>query len=1100
VERFERIGQEKWCVKSYVPAFLVLLVLLCAAVRGESVDSMRAQKVVRGWLRVSPEPLGLRLGRELGDVETFSDANGEPLYHVVYVRPSGFVIVAAEDTVEPIIAFCSGDRYDPSQSNPLGALVSGDVPARVKAARALQRASGGRQRTQDIERRRAAFERMRPRAQSKWSTYAAYDEMVEVAGVSSVSDVRVAPLLQSEWGQTTVGGYTGGITCYNYYTPSNWPCGCVATAMSQLIRYHQYPSSGPSGAYVWGNMPLVPDSGITLTQRQAIGHLCFDAAESVDMTYGQFGSFASLHDTTRELRDTFGYSNSIHGYNNLSQLGSVVTTMVNPNIDAGYPVLLGIDGPVGGHAVVCDGYGYNSSTLYHHINMGWDGRDDAWYDLPVVDAFYYFDVLDTCVYNVYESGSGEIISGRITGFAGAPLSGASVTATGGGTYYATSDSQGVYALAKVPSNTTFTINVSKGAWEFSSRITSTGASSQDSLTCGNVWGIDFAGTLSAGFVELDKTNYTAGETVSITLTDSDLLGDGSAGVTVITVGGDTETVSLGENPADSGVFTGSIVTSETAIVVEDGTVQVVHGDTLTVTYYDADDGTGSPATSEDTAGVTGVIRIVYETDFSGGLPGSWSIVDGLRQGELYSWNTSNTCGRSNGNWSGTFMIVDSDCAGEEDMDEELVTPSIDCSYYSDVSLKFSHYFKWYSGGLNEIGDVDVRVNGGPWQNVARYQGQDHSGRVQLDLSAIVDGEANVQIRWRYYNANFEYYWGIDNVEISARELAHAPSALDAAVSTETGVLKTIELEALDDGRPGAMSYVIETLPRHGTLSDPGGGAIGAGDLPYVLLSNGNEVVYSSFGCFTGADSFTFSADDGGTPPDGGVSNTATISVEVSARVILETAFEIGPPVGWTIIDGYSDGETWFWAQTRDGLRRLMVVDSDSAGEIPMDEQLVSNSVDCSDYDSVILTFEHLFAYWTDEIADVDVRIGGGSWQNVARYQGADANEVAEFDISSIAAGQADVQVRWHYYNANWEYWWIIYNAAITGPQPSMTGDFEGDCGVSFKDFPAFGAAWQSSLGDANWDSACDVSEPSDGVIDGRDLAVFADNWLEWLAE
>jgi len=1100
MKRCCRIRRKDYGIKSCALVFLVFFVLLVSSgeVRGMVVNSGRAKKAVHGWLKVSPKPLGMKLGRQVDNVETFSDANGEPLYHVVYMQPSGFVIVAAEDAVEPIIAFCSGNMYDPSPSNPLGALVSADVAARVTAARAMQKASGGGQRTRDFERRRAVFERMRPRAESKWSDFAAYDQMAETEGVSSVSDVRVAPLLQSQWGQTTVGGYIGGITCYNYYTPSNWPCGCVATAMSQLIRYHQYPASGPSGTYVWGNMPLVPDSGITLTQRQAIGHLCYDAAESVNTIYGSTGSSASLHDAARELRDTFGYSNSIHGYNNSNQIGSAIMVMANPNIDSGRPVFLGIAGPSGGHAVVCDGYGYNGSTLYHHLNMGWDGYDDAWYDLPIVDAYYYYDELNTCVYNIYESGSGEIISGRITGFAGEPVSGALVTAVGGGTYYATSDSHGIYALAKVPSNTAFTITVSKDSWSFSSQVISTGSSSQDSLNCGNRWEIDFQGSVSAGFVELDKAAYTAGETVSITLSDSDLLGDGSAGVTATTISGDSESVSLTENPADSGVFTGSIVTAEAPAIVEDGTLQVIDGDIITVTYNDADDGTGSPATSTDTATVTGVLNIVYETDFSVGLPGSWSVVDGYRQGELYRWNVANACDRSNANWDGLFMIVDSDCAGNEDMDEELITPSIDCSFYNDVSLKFSHYFKWYDGGLGEIGDVDVRVNGGPWQNVARYQGQNYSGQVEIDLSAIADGQASVQIRWRYYNANFEYYWGIDNVEISARELPHAPSALDATASTETGLLKTIELEALDDGRPGAMSYVIETLPRHGTLSDPGGGAIGPDDLPCILLSNGNEVEYRSFGCYVGPDNFTFSADDGGTPPDGGPSNTATISVEVAERVILETAFETGLPDGWSIVDGYSDGQTWFWAISVDETRWLMVVDSDSAGYVWMDEQLVSNSVDCSDYDSVTLTFEHLFAYYSDEIADVDVRVGAGSWQNVARYQGADANEVAEFDISSIAAGQPDVQVRWHYYNAYWEYYWIIYNAAITGPRPSMNGDLEGDCGVSFADFAVFASAWQSKTGDADWNIACDLSQPSDGVIDWKDLAVIADNWLEWL--
>lgn len=62
--------------------------------------------------------------------------------------------------------------------------------------------------------------------------------------VSSLSDVRAGPLVKSQWSQSTAHGKR----CYNYYTPqlsdkSYAVCGCVATAMSQLMRYHKYPAA-----------------------------------------------------------------------------------------------------------------------------------------------------------------------------------------------------------------------------------------------------------------------------------------------------------------------------------------------------------------------------------------------------------------------------------------------------------------------------------------------------------------------------------------------------------------------------------------------------------------------------------------------------------------------------------------------------------------------------------------------------------------------------------------------------------------------------------------------------------------------------------------
>lgn len=749
-------------------AFLGLLLFCPVRLSAKPVSAGQAKKVARAWLKIVPKPLGTALGRQLTKVDTFTDDTGEPIYYVLYLRPSGFVIVPADDLVEPIICFVARGAYDPSDDNPLGALVSQDVPARIAAARGLHSAAGGR-RKKNVTEQQAAFQKACSDAQVKWGSLQTYADTVGTLGVSSISDVWVAPLVESTWDQTTVGGYIGGITCYNYYTPNNWPCGCVATAMSQLIRYHEYPGSGPSGAYVWSNMPLRPDGGITLAERQAIGHLCFDAAESVDTTYGSGGSAASLHDAARELRDTFSYSNSIHGYNSYNEIGAALTTMINPNLDASHPVLIGVHGPSGVHAIVCDGYGYDTSTPYHHLNMGWSGHDDAWYNLPTIvcaETGYQFNIVDTCVYNIFTSGSGEIISGRITDPEGVPISDATVTATGGGTYYATGNDQGIYALAKVPSGTAFTISVDKGDWIFSNQIVSTGTSSQDSTTCGNRWGINFTGTISAGFVELDKQAYVVPEAISIRLIDSDLQNSGSQDVVLKICGGDKETITLSENPAGTGVFKGSIATDEAAVSVGDGTIQVLGSEMVIAVYQDSDDGTGKPATARDTATVAASSTVFYETDFTI-PPEGWYVMDGGSTDDTW-FGTTEYWDRTSLYWTGFFSIVDSDLAGDGViMDEDLVTCGIDCSAYRNVKLKFNHYFKYSPWNWNEICDVDVRVDGGDWDNVARYQGQDAEGVVELPLSPFgADGDPNVQIRWHYYNALWEYWWGIDDVQIS----------------------------------------------------------------------------------------------------------------------------------------------------------------------------------------------------------------------------------------------------------------------------------------------------------------------------------------------
>jgi hypothetical protein len=331
---------------SIILAFSASLLLCPANLWAKPVSVRQAEKAVRGWLKADAQPLGTGLGQQIMSVETFSDGDGQTTYYVVYLQPSGFVIVPGDDLVEPIICFAPVGTYDPSDDNPLGALVSRDVPGRIAAVRAFQAAADTATEKKNRNNEKTTLQKASAKAQSKWSDLQRYAETVGTMGVSSISDVRVAPLVQSTWDQTTVDNISpeyGGISCYNYYTPPfttpngdpyNYPIGCVATAMAQLMRFHQYPTAGvgtlwfeievngvtqwqslrggngAGGPYVWSAMVLQPDNGITDPQRQAIGALCFDAGVSIEMSYRSSGSSASLRDVVLRLKDTFNYSNS----------------------------------------------------------------------------------------------------------------------------------------------------------------------------------------------------------------------------------------------------------------------------------------------------------------------------------------------------------------------------------------------------------------------------------------------------------------------------------------------------------------------------------------------------------------------------------------------------------------------------------------------------------------------------------------------------------------------------------------------------------------------------------------------------------------------
>ncbi len=493
--------------------FIVILAVLplCGRLFARPTTSYEAEQVVTGWLKADSQPLGTNLGRTVSKIETFVNDNGQAVYYIVYVKPLGFVIVSADDLIEPIIGFSDDGTFNPSHENPLWALVHNDLNSRITA-------------TQDTIDLPGTIENsVASNARSKWANFINLADAGEggfsLMSLSCLCDIRVVPFVQSRWGQTTACGEN----CFNYYCPNNYSCGCLATAMAQLMRYFEHPTSGigknefmvavdgteeilstlggdeNGGPYNWGDMVLKPYlncSKLTELQRQAIGALCHDAGIAIHMQYSDEGSGALMPDTMFALVDTFQYSSAIMGYNYGNDIGSGLHEMINPNLDAKAPVLLGIEGNSelgSGHAVLCDGYGYNSSTLYYHLNLGWSGIYDAWYNLPAINADTEYNAVTSCLYNVYISGTGEIISGRVLDPEGNPIANANVSATSGSHNPppALTDDKGIYALKGLNSNSSYRLRVEKDGYIFSSQPVATRISNQGRETSGNRWGIDF---------------------------------------------------------------------------------------------------------------------------------------------------------------------------------------------------------------------------------------------------------------------------------------------------------------------------------------------------------------------------------------------------------------------------------------------------------------------------------------------------------------------------------------------------------------------------------------------------------------------------------
>ncbi len=570
------------------------------------VDRDRALDAVTGWLDLSPRPMDRKAGA-VGTVSTVAGPTGEPVFHVVHLTPTGFAIIAADDDLETVVAFSHEDTFVARAGQPLFDMLRSDVGARVLAARAA--AATGRPPSAARLRANAKWRALLARGTRTAAALAPGDRAVALQ-LMGLSDVRVEPLVQTRWDQSWIDVGLSALAVYNYYTPpfgpgnlQNYPAGCTATGWAQIMRYHQWPKegvgpqafsitvdglaqnrplrggNGSGGPYDWANMVLAPGPSITDVQRQAIGALLHDAGVVNHMQYSYSDSAASLHSDT--VRSALHYANIAYKDGFSDDLLLALRT----NLDAGLPTAIVIWNYPIGHMPVCDGYGYNTGTLYHHLNMGWSGSNDAWYNLPNVDDSYYgFNLVSGCSYNICPDAAGEIISGRIVGPDGAGMEGVTVTARGPSVRGAVTNRHGIFAFKGVDSNTTWTLSARAAGYIFApaSVALATGLS-QDFSPVGDRTA-DFTGTVrTSANPETPVLNWPApaaiAEGVALSAIQlnaaTDVPGTFSyspAAGTVLAVG--SHVVSVTFTPEDTNLYTSA--TAQVTLVVASGRSRLVN--------------------------------------------------------------------------------------------------------------------------------------------------------------------------------------------------------------------------------------------------------------------------------------------------------------------------------------------------------------------------------------------------------------------------------------------------------------------------------------------------------------------------------------------
>ncbi|MFG1888676.1 S8 family serine peptidase [Micromonospora sp. NPDC049051] len=144
------------------------------------------------------------------------------------------------------------------------------------------------------------------------------------------------------------------------------------------------------------------------------------------------------------------------------------------------------------------------------------------------------------------------------------------------------------------------------------------------------------------------------------------------------------------------------------------------------------------------------------------------------------------------------------------------------------------------------------------------------------------------------------------------------------------------------------------------------------------------------------------------------------------------------PDGWSVVDHAASGQVWKFTDEggrgnlTGGTGNFAIIDSDEYGSGgKQDTSLVSPVVDLTGVTAPVIRFNQDYNWLGSDRADVDLSLDGGTtWTNVLR-QAADVRgpKVTEIAIPQ-AAGQAQARVRFHYYDASYEWWWSVDNVLI----------------------------------------------------------------------
>jgi hypothetical protein len=313
----------------------------------------------------------------LNESVTYSD--NVAVYYIFNFSRGGWVLMAADDRIIPVIGYSFEGIYD---------------PGKVTCCLNWWMTQVEKEIAEVITEDGAAIEG----AAQKWD----YLLSRNASNVHTQKAKDIAPLTLATWDQ---GKYYNALCPLATGGPDGRALvGCVATSMAQVMFYYRFPAQGlgthgginlASYYYRWNEMLNALGN-----YNQGVAEICYHAGVTVNMSYGATGSGANSTDIPSALENHFRYSSDCNYAQKFAYTTTNWNNLLKGNLDAGHPMIYsGTDPDNGGHAWVCDGY---QGTDYFHMNWGWSGYGNGYFYLNNLSvAGNNFSDWQGLVYNIY---------------------------------------------------------------------------------------------------------------------------------------------------------------------------------------------------------------------------------------------------------------------------------------------------------------------------------------------------------------------------------------------------------------------------------------------------------------------------------------------------------------------------------------------------------------------------------------------------------------------------------------------------------------------------------------------------------------------------